>query len=253
MRAVAEGHYARKQLGCRSAIIRWSHSARFRLAAKLAGVHPADKLLDYGCGDGTFIGMVADNFATCVGADTAADQLEDCRDRFEDVRNVRFCLVTDLASAEHVGAYAVVTCMETLEHCLEPVVERVLADLQRLCAPDGLIVISVPIETGLVFWVKYVVRKLAAWRGLGHYDQYEAYSVRDALRMAFANDDTAVARPVYGPPDSPYHSHYGFNWRVLRRAVARRLDLERTLFTPAGWLGGMLSSQVWFVCKPKRS
>ena len=54
---IAEGHYARKQLRCKSRIIAWSHEARFRMAVSLAVSHARGKLLDYGCGDGTFLTM----------------------------------------------------------------------------------------------------------------------------------------------------------------------------------------------------
>jgi SAM-dependent methyltransferase len=252
MEQVEQGHYAQKQLGCRSSIIRWSHTARFRLAMLLAGDHQAGRLLDYGCGDGTFMGLVADRFAVCIGADVDEVQIDDCQSRFAPLPNLHFCLVRDLSDARHARAYDVVTCMETLEHCLEPIVDRVLDDLQRLCAPDGRIVISVPIEIGPVFFIKFIVRKLAALRGLSDYARYETYSLGDAWRMAFATKDTIVARPAYGPAGAPYHSHYGFNWRRLRIKVADAFELKRTLFSPAGWCGGWLSSQVWFVCQPKQ-
>ena len=251
MPAVEQGHYAQKQLGSPSSIIRWSHSARFRMAMALVGAHPAGRLIDYGCGDGTFMGFVADRFALCVGADVDAGQIDDCRSRFAGLRSLRFCLVRDLKGEEHTQAYAVVTCMETLEHCLEPVVDQVLSDLRGLCAPDGLIVISVPIETGPVFAIKYIVRKLAAVRGLGEYAGYETYSLRDAWRMTFATKRTVIARPAYGAAEAPYHSHYGFNWRRLREKVAQTLVLETTYFSPMGWCGGWLSSQAWFVCRPQ--
>ena len=251
MEHVEQGHYAQKQLGCRSSVIRWSHTARFRLAMLLAGGRPNGHLLDYGCGDGTFMGFVSDRFAVCVGADVDQAQIDDCRSRFAPLPNLRFCLVRDLDESRHTHAYDVVTCMETLEHCLEPVVDRVLGDLQRLCAPDGVIVISVPIEIGPVFFIKYVVRKLAAIRGLSDYARYESYSLADAWRMAFATRQTVLPRPAYGPAEAPYHSHYGFNWRRLRVKVEDAFELERTLFSPAGWCGGWLSSQVWFVCKPR--
>ncbi|HEY6361485.1 MAG TPA: class I SAM-dependent methyltransferase, partial [Vicinamibacterales bacterium] len=127
---------------------------------------PEGKLLDYGCGDGTFIGLVAGRFKGCVGADIAPDQLDDCRRRFASLPNVRFRLVQELAATEHMSDYAVVTCMETLEHCTDQTVERVLADLSRLCRADGRVVISVPVETGPVFLIKCFMRKLAAWRRL---------------------------------------------------------------------------------------
>src|SRR6476660_4915334 len=147
MSSVEEGHYARKQLGSRSSIIRWSHAARFRQGVKLAKSRPTEKLLDYGCGDGTFLSLMADKFRVCVGADIEQEQVDDCRRRFAEVPNVTFCLVHDLNGAGHTRAYGVVTCMETLEHCTDSTVDRVLADLDRLCTRDGTVVISVPIET----------------------------------------------------------------------------------------------------------
>ncbi len=62
MRSVEEGHYARKQLGSRSSIIRWSHAARFQQGVRLAESRPTEKLLDYGCGDGTFLSLMSDKF-----------------------------------------------------------------------------------------------------------------------------------------------------------------------------------------------
>jgi 2-polyprenyl-3-methyl-5-hydroxy-6-metoxy-1,4-benzoquinol methylase len=251
MMPVPQGHYAQRQLGSRLAVVRWSHAARFRQAVALTEGRHGEKLLDYGCGDGTFIGLVAGTFISCVGADISADQVEDCESRFAEVPNVTFCLVPELAGDQHSRQYGIVTCMETLEHCLERTVEVVLADLNRLCAPNGTVVISVPIETGPAFLMKYFGRKFAAWRGLREYGTYETYSPRDAVRMLFASEGTVVDRPVYGGPESPYHSHYGFNWRQLRMKIAQVFGIERTLFSPLRFSGGWFSSQVWFVCRPR--
>jgi hypothetical protein len=70
--SAVKGHYAQKQLGSPSSIIRWSHTARFRMAMALVGTNPAGRLFDDGCRDGTFMGFVADRFALCVGADVRA-------------------------------------------------------------------------------------------------------------------------------------------------------------------------------------
>lgn len=245
--AVTRGHYWRKQLGCRSGVIAWSHASRFRMALRLAGASPG-RLLDYGSGDGTFLAMAADRLREGVGADIASDAVADCRTRLAGYANLRFCAVAEL-DASHDGAYDVVMCMETLEHCTSRAVEAVLRDLARLAAPGGRVVISVPIETGPTFLAKLVLRKLAAWRGLGDYRWYESYPWSDALRMIFAGRRTAVARPVYGAPDAAGHTHYGFNWRALRELVRARLVLERTVFSPLGFLGGWAGSQAWLVCR----
>ena len=247
---VKDGHYALKQLRCRSRVIAWGHTARFRTALGLAGTRTGS-LLDYGCGDGTFLGMVAHRWTHCVGTDLAAEQLDNCRQRFTDVPNVRFLTTDALAAPEHRYAYELVMCMETLEHCPPPAVEIVLGDLARCVRPDGRVIISVPVETGPAFILKYVVRTLAAWRGLSDYRSYERYSVRDALRMILATRRTTISRPIYGASDVPFHSHYGFNWRLLRDRVETQFIIDRVLFSPITLPGGWLASQAWLVCSPR--
>ena len=250
MDAVAEGHYYRKQLGCKSGVIAWSHRSRFRVGLRLIGPS-VPKLLDYGCGDGTFLAMAANRVQEAWGADIAADQVIDCQKRLASFTNLRFCTISELADDIHSGAYPVVTCMETLEHCTAPIVEVVLRDLARLVSPGGRVIISVPIEIGPTFLLKSVVRRAAAWRGLSDYRHYEKYAFRNALRMVFARRDTVLDRPVYGEPDAPSHSHYGFNWRAMRERVRAHLTVERNLFSPLGYFGGWVSSQAWFICRPR--
>lgn len=251
MDAVTEGHYYRKQLGCKSSIIAWSHRSRFLVGLRLIGP-TVPRLLDYGCGDGTFLALAADRLQEGCGADIAANQVEDCRNRLSSLGNLHFYTIGELDES-HNHKYDVVTCMETLEHCTAPIVEVVLRDLVRLVAPGGKVVISVPIEIGPTFVFKSIVRKLAALRGLSDYRYYERYKFGDALRMLFAGPRTKLDRPVYGGPESPSHSHYGFNWRSLRERVRAHLTIERTHFSPLGFLGGWVSSQAWFVCRPRVS
>jgi SAM-dependent methyltransferase len=235
--AVAEGHYYRKQLDCQSGIIAWSHRSRFRVGLRLIGPSVL-KLLDYGCGDGTFLSLAADGVQQGCGADIAADQISDCQKRLASFANLRFCTIGDLSDASHDGTYDVVTCMEMLEHCTVPIVEVVLRDLARLVSLGGRVIISVPIEVGPTFLIKLVVRTIAAWRGLSDYRYYESFTLRNALRMIFAGRSTLLDRPVYGAPDAPWHSHYGFNWRALQERVRAHLTIERSLFSPLGFLGG---------------
>lgn len=245
-----QGHYYKKQMGCKSRVIAWSHQSRFDTALRLIGKNPR-KLLDYGCGDGTFLAIASETIVEGCGADITPDQIYDCRVRLSSRKNLRFSLVRELTGTDQDGAYDVVTCMETLEHCTDPFVEVVLGDLDRLCAPGGRVIISVPIEVGPSFLLKQAIRTLAGWRGLGDYRHYETYSMRDAVKMLFAGRDTFIQRPVYGGPESPTHSHYGFNWRRMRVRVAHHFRIQRTLFSPVGFLGGWVSSQAWFVCQSK--
>lgn len=247
-----DGHYARKQIYCPSAVVAWSHRRRFWLAEQLAAARAGGTLLDYGCGDGTFAAMVHDRFAAVVGADPDAAQVADCRQRLAGCGNLRFLLTSSLEAPSHAGAYDVVMCMEVLEHTTDDERRRIVDRLAFHARPDGRIVISVPIEVGPALLAKQLFRAAAAWRGHGDYRYRETYTPRELAAAVLGR--RGLTRAVYtahrlgGPVD--YCGHKGFDWRVLQKEIRERLEVERRLFSPMAPLGPLLNSQVWFVCRP---
>jgi SAM-dependent methyltransferase len=241
------GDYARKQLYCPSGLVRWSHGSRFELARALVSGRAGGRLLDYGCGDGTFVAMVHAEFRETVGLDVDPKQLADCAERLGHLPGVRFG-ETRRAS----GPWDVVTCMEVLEHCLEDERRRAIDDLARLVAPSGLVVVSVPIEIGPTVAGKHVVRMIAGLRGLGDYRHRERYSPMEMLRSIAG---LPIARvPVEGRgPDGPYryYGHKGFDYRDVARELSARFTIARCLYSPMRMLGPVLNSQAWFVCAPR--
>jgi 2-polyprenyl-3-methyl-5-hydroxy-6-metoxy-1,4-benzoquinol methylase len=250
---VCDGHYARKQLYCPSRVVAWSHGRRFQLAARLAGERPGGRLLDYGCGDGTFLALAHMRFAEAVGADLDAGQIGDCQRRLSHLPNARFLATATLDDPRHGGAYDVVTCMEVLEHTTDDERRRVLGRLERLVRPEGRIVISVPIEVGPALLGKQFFRALAAWRGHGDYRYRETYTPGELAAAALGRQGLARAVYTVTAPDGPstYCGHKGFDWRVLARELRERFTIEQRLFSPLPWLGPLLNSQVWFVCRRK--
>lgn len=250
---LASGNYARKQIYCPSAVVAWSHGSRFSLAARLAGAAKGGRLLDYGCGDGTFIALTHGTFAEAIGADIDAAQLDECRRRFEGLDRIEFVHTRDLDRPAHAQAYDVVTCMEVLEHCTDPERVRVLDHLGRLVVRGGLVVISVPIEIGPALVGKQLFRAIAAFRGHGDYRHRETYSARELAAAAFARPNLVRARYTVTTPEGPlsYCGHKGFDWRVLEREIEARYAVEQRLFTPMPMLGRVLNSQVWFVCRTR--
>ncbi|MUM35482.1 class I SAM-dependent methyltransferase [Mycobacterium sp. CBMA361] len=248
--AVEGGHYYKDQAANTNPVIAWSHRSRYEKAISLID-RPNSKVLDYGCGDATFLAMASDRIAEGYGCDIDEHQIQDCRDRLGAIPNLHFVSIGDLGE-DYDGAFDVVTCQETLEHCTDEAIDTILDDIARLCSPTGRVIISVPIEIGPSFAVKQSIRALAARMGNSSYHVSERYGPRDAARMVFARASTKVERPLYEVDGLTGYSHFGFNWRALRERVAQTLEVVDTEFTPLGALGGFASSQAWFLCRPRR-
>jgi SAM-dependent methyltransferase len=245
-----DGDYARKQIYCPSRVVSWSHGSRFTLARRLAAEHAGGRLLDYGCGDGTFVAMAHADFREAVGADVDAGQIAECRRRLGALPGVRFGLTRDVESGP-ARAWDVVACMEVLEHCLEDERRRVVASLARLLHPGGIAIVSVPIETGPSLAAKQFFRALAGLRRLGDYDHRERYAPSEMIRGVFGGRIPRVPVERTGP-DGPYryYGHKGFDYRDLERELAGSFTIARRLFTPIRFTGAWLNSQAWFVCRP---
>jgi SAM-dependent methyltransferase len=248
-----DGDYARKQIYCPSRVVRWSHGSRFELARRLVAPYAGGRLLDYGCGDGTFVAMVHAEFRDTVGLDVAPAQIAECEARLGHLPGVRFGTTRE-AISRAPGPWDVVTCMEVLEHCLEPERRRVLDELAALAGGAGHVVISVPIEVGPSVAGKQLFRALAGLRRLGDYQHRERYSAIEIVRSVFGARVTRIAFEGQSA-DGAYHyyGHKGFDYRDLAREVSARLTIRRRLFSPMPWMGAALNSQVWFVCASRES
>jgi SAM-dependent methyltransferase len=251
---LAGGEYARKQIFCPSALVRWSHRSRFDLARRLVAPYAGGRLLDYGCGDGTFLALAHGLFPEAVGTDADVGQLTAAARRLQSLASVAFLPLAALGPS-HNARYDVVTCMEVLEHCTPPLRHSVLADLRRLVAPDGRVILSVPIEIGPSLPAKQIARRLAAWRGLGDYRHAERYGLRELLTMTLAGPETAIERPLYtnqdGHAEYAYHGHKGFNWHELEREVTELFVIDERRCSPMPWLGTLLNSQLWMICRSR--
>jgi SAM-dependent methyltransferase len=252
---ISSGHYARKQIFSRNRLVAWSHGSRFDTARWLAAPYAGSRLLDYGCGDGTFLALVHDLFPDALGVDADSTQVAGCAQRFASLRTLAFGMTRDLSSPEHESRYDVVMCMEVLEHCPNDVQPHVIDDLARACSPHGRVIISVPIEIGPALAAKQAARGFAAARGLSEYETRERYTVGELARMIVAGPRTAIPRAETSVELDDgswmrFTGHKGFNWRALERLIRTRFTVERRVCSPIPIVGAWLNSQIWFVLRP---
>src|SRR5262249_53189948 len=108
-------------------------------------------------------------------------------------------------------------------------------------------------ETGVPVLAKQIVRRAAGWRGVGNYPGTSGYRPGELWKSLFASSAQHVVRPVFhGANGITFHDHKGFNWRVLRSAIASRFNLVSTITSPFDWLGPQLGTQLWFVAQGRR-
>jgi SAM-dependent methyltransferase len=131
----------------------------------------AERILDLGCGDGTFTAAAG---AGAIGADIAEAALARARRDHPRLRFVRVPADGPLPFA--AGEFDLVWCSETLEHVADTA--GFLAEVRRVLTPGGRLAVTVPRSGPL--------RALVAWRRefhpLGdHLRFYTAATLRDVL------------------------------------------------------------------------
>jgi SAM-dependent methyltransferase len=244
---IRDGMYARKQLQSGARLVAWSHGRRFQVALEMGADAGGLRVLDYGCGDGSFLAMLLHSGVTplkAVGAEIAPDLVEDCTRRLS-ATGIRFIAVSDLDQRPS-GSFDVIFCMEVLEHVTD--VDAILSRLECLLAPGGQLIISVPVETGVPLVVKQIARRIAGWRGIGDYPGTESYRPAEWLPSLLAGSRQHISRKLHSNPDgSAFHDHKGFNWMALRERVQTRFALRRVLSSPFTSLPPHFGTQAWFV------
>jgi len=250
---IETGMYEKKQILSESRLISWSHRSRFKYGIEKALAQGGKSILDYGCGDGTFLKLIHGKFSKLVGVDIEKIHIEDCRERLATDSAYNFLLVDELMEHDQLEQFDVVTCMETLEHCTDEAVDVALQNCNKVMKKDGLFLVSVPIEIGPSLIAKQAARKIAGFKNIGDYKEaFEKYSKQEFMKMVFAGPESGIPRERMINHYSAY-GHKGFNWKKLKVQIQKYFQVKSVHFTPIPLTGKFLNSQVWFECEHKDS
>lgn len=119
----------------------WWHSRiRYLFARQLAHGRRA---LDLACGNGFGTVLLAEVADSVVGADRAPEAIEVAR-QLNGAPRVRYEALSGGALPFADGAFDLVVCLETLEHLRAADQPGFVAELVRVLAPEGLLVLSTP-------------------------------------------------------------------------------------------------------------
>ena len=113
------------------------HDLKFR--AVVARLDRAGKVLDIGCGPGTFIGNYLDG-VDCLGIDFSAPQVDYANRRYGTAEH-RFSRQVLSGLEERFDA---ITMIELIEHLPPAEARGLLAEARGLLSPDGRLVVTTP-------------------------------------------------------------------------------------------------------------
>ncbi|MCD6379330.1 methyltransferase domain-containing protein [bacterium] len=161
---------------------------------------------DIGCSNGYLTNLIADFLKTAevYGFDHSAN-LEIAKGRYP-LFNFSFIELNEQAD---VGKFDFVTCFETLEHIGNCGVA--LSNLLRSTSEGGTLLVTVPIEIGLVGIIKFLVKTLFFRYRLNELPGrtlYFKYLISLVLRRNMSN---------FRDNRSGWSTHFGFDYRLIDR------------------------------------
>jgi 2-polyprenyl-3-methyl-5-hydroxy-6-metoxy-1,4-benzoquinol methylase len=216
--------YAKQTIDAANPVVRYAHRNRLRRSLNLALPRLGEgKLLDYGCGSGTFIAEVlARNPGRAVGYEPFMTE--------RSKSDLPICVSVE--EVENSGPYSVVTLFETIEHLTPAELEGFTNLCGRILPHGGGVLISAPIEIGPAILLKELNR--SGWGR--HRNEHRPLEFLKASLLGIA------ARRA----ENVKISHRGFDFRRAR-ATLRELGWSTEIleYGPLPMLGWYGNSQVY--------
>lgn len=218
--------YAQHTYNSPNPLARFAHRARLKYSLSSLPLKQGAWVLDFGCGDAKLLNSLRDQRPglglTLIGYEPF----------MESVSNNQIRIYKSLDNIKALGKFDIISCFEVLEHFNAKNQLDFLNKMASLLREGGVIVVSVPIETGFPSVVKNIRRALL--------HRLKLYSTKNILKAAFS-----ISVPECREGNG-YLSHMGFNHRDFEQLLRKRFTITNKSFSPFKALGGQFNSQVFY-------
>lgn len=169
---------------------------------------------DFGCSTGFIIEEIANSnmydFSKIMGFDYVGELLEIAKEK--NISNTDFNVFDMNKVSTPEAKHDLITCFETLEHVgnLKSAIENLFIRVK----PGGLVIITIPNETGIPGLIKLLARSILRKNAYDDFfddKSYLQYSV-SLLKNDLINDYRDYSKPAHGP-------HLGFDYRIFEKIV----------------------------------
>lgn len=206
---------------------KWMLRALGRYRASVEAINRAPRVLDYGCGSGRFIPLMASLSLGDVDAfDVTPSVLEEVGRRHPKTRVIAGdgSFPTPLAD----DSYRLIVSSEVIEHC--PVHEPFITDLFRILAPGGLLLLTTPNA-------RFEARYKAGTQGLQPVENWldQPTLARHLEDAGFSLLEQATLGAHWS--NMPYRRSRLYR---LKKKIGRRLKVWRPVDDFESWLAGRL-------------
>jgi len=230
--AIAPGYYDRVYRRGRGVQWFWHHHRFAAVAQRLP--RPLDRLIDLGCGPGTFLGNFHELYRRGVGMDIAAPQIEYARVVY-DRPQLEF-RVGDVTTVDPGPGFDAAVSIEVIEHLRSEDTHGFLASIYRVLAPGGTLVLTTPNYRSHWPVLEWLVSRLGPvdYREQ-HLNRFDSRRLRDeveAAGFAVARVETFFVLAPFGAAVSRPLAEGALRWerRFLDRLGA---ELVLTAHKPA--------------------
>ena len=217
----------------RSVIKKFAHNKRFEIALKILKLNSSDKILDYGTGDGLMLQMIKKTNPNCyvAGYEPVKSMFIELS-KNSDSENIKLFNQLNDISFQFDKIY----CLEVLEHFASKNLRIELNNIKNCLKPNGMVIISVPIEGGISGLLKNIARVLIR-------QTHEKTTLTNIVRSLFY-------LPINRVNAKYLHSHIGFYYQTLEKELkSSNFTIIHKSFSPFPKLKGWINSQVFYILR----